>query len=71
MCLQSTSEHIQGQEKLVSVNVVLVLNLHFNFISEDSNKRYSFADQMAIGWRVNVRISVIQLESICSTEHFE
>ena len=71
MCLQSTSEHIQGQEKLVSVNVVLVLNLHFNFISEDSNKRYSFADHVAIGWRVNVRISVIQLESICSTEHFE
>ena len=71
MCLRSTSEHTQGQEKLVSVNVVLVLNLHFNFISEDSNKRYSFADQMAIGWRVNVRISVIQLESICSTEHFE
>ena len=45
---QPQSTH-KGQKKLVSVNVVLVLNLHFNFISEDSNKRYSFADQMAKG----------------------
>ena len=28
----------KGQKKLVSVNVVLVLELHFNFISEDSDK---------------------------------
>ena len=38
-----------GQKKLVSVNVVLVLELHFNFISEDSDKRYSFTGQMAKG----------------------
>ena len=38
--------HTKGQNKMVSVNVLLVLNLHFNFISEDSNKRYSFADQL-------------------------
>ena len=28
----------KGQKILVSVNVVLVLELHFNFISEDSDK---------------------------------
>ena len=28
---------------------MLVLNLHFNFISEDSNKRCSIAGQMAKG----------------------
>ena len=29
---------LKGQKILVSVNVVLVLELHFNFISEDSDQ---------------------------------
>ena len=48
----------KGQKILVSVNVVLVLELHFNFISEDSDKRLLFCRSYGKGWRVDVRISL-------------
>ena len=40
---------LKGQKISVSVDVVLVLELHFKFISEDWQNAYSFAGHMAKG----------------------